>query len=331
MVLQKRKWPVIILTATLLAGLLMGCSKDGSVQKEEEKSQAYIEENSGEESTDAVETEAVEKVMPYALMEEQTLVDNENITVTVKAYDPSGDLGPTFTLLLENKTESNLYFTLSEVSVNDVMNDPMWGENVAPSTSISSELYWFPQDLAAVGINYIEEIEGTLWVYDAEDYSAEDVYEDTVLWTVTNSETSTPAVEEVEFAGGIDEIELFTTDRVSAVLKDFSIQGDWGPTLNIYLENHTESTVLFYMTSVYVNDIEIDPYWNEDVRAGKTAYSSCYWWQEELENRQIEEIKTLSFTFAAKQYESWDDLAEVTMTISLEGSGEVLERREENP
>ena len=309
---KSRVWLAFTLAAALLLG---GCS--APVHTQPADTQVPAAENS--------------PVPEEAQWMEMVLEDNDSIRVSVTDYDPAADLGPTFTLRLENRTESSLYFTLNDVSVNDVMNDPLWGETVGAGQSVDSELYWFYQDLAMTGINYICEVEGILWVYDADDFSAEDTYEDAVAWAVDNGPADVPPVEEAVFSGGIEDMELFSTGEVTAIIKDYSPQGEWGPSFIIYLENSSESPVLFFMSALSINGTEHAAYWSKDVSAGKTAYSHCFFWQDDLEENEITDIRDMSFTFEAVEYDTWDVLAKVTATISLEGTGEILEKLVSGP
>lgn len=309
----------------LLVFSAVGCS--GPAQKEADVSATEPTADPSPES-DAT-PEPTEIPGPQISMEKTVLVDNGRVTVTVTDYDPDSDLGPAFTLLLENKADEALYFTLRDVSVNDVMKDPLWGETVPAGETVESKLYWFPHDLEGIGVQYIEFVKGILWIYDADDYANDDTFEDLVTWSVNNVGMEGPSVVDVEYAGDLDEIVIFDTDVIAAVIKDFAPAGDPGPKLRLYLENHTDSVVLFYMESVTVNGVSLDPYWNQDVGKGKIAYSNCIWWQEDLEEHHVESIDTVTFTFAAIDYNTWERLEEVEMTISLEGSGAVLERSDE--
>lgn len=316
------KKPLNVLACILAAALLTGgCA--APAQEENAQGQA------GVESTAAVPEEGQGPgglTRVEASLEPVVLADNDSLTATVTEYNQESDRGPAFTLLLENKTESTLYFTMENVSVNDVMNDPFWGVNVAAGDKISSELYWAYQDLATTGIHYIQEVEGVLWVYDADDYSVGDVYKAPVAWHVDNGETELPPAEEAVFRGGIEEIELLATEELTAVIKDYSPQGEWGPMLTIYLENNTDSTILFRMSDVTVNGKSFTTHWTTDVQAGKVAYSPCYWWQDDLEENQIREIETMSFAFHALDFDTMESLTGTTVTISLEGDGAVLAR-----
>lgn len=317
----------LVLTVLLLAGLTAGC---GAGQAEEPVATAAVETESPltEQQPAAVEEPAPEvtaAVLPTVetAFDETVLVDNDDIAVTVTEFAPNSQLGPAFTVLLENKTEAALYFTLANVSVNDVMIDPIWGENVPAGESLYSYIYWYPEDLLSSGINYVEHVDATLWVYHREDHTEPDIYEDAVSWAVANSGTDQPSTRRMVYDGSFEPVEILNGDLV-AYLVDYTPEGEWGPALTLYLENNGGETVLLAMVNTAVNGVACDPYWNLDVTPGKIAYSTCFWWAEDLEALGIDEIETVEFTFLAVDHDDFKQLASVTMTVSVAGDGELL-------
>ena len=325
-------WLALVLTVVLLAGLLAGCGDTQTQEPVPEETAAVDlpvpaqpEQPAEPEQPDTPVPTVTAAVMPAveAAFDETLLVDNDDIAVTVTEFDPVSQWGPIFTVLLENKTERDLYFTLANVSVNNVMNDPIWGENVPAGESVYSYIYWYPEDMLSSGINYVEHVSATLWVYDRDDHTAPDIYEDTVSWSVSTSGTDLPATQRMVYDGSFEPIEILTGD-VIAYLVDYTPTGEWGPALTVYLENNGGQTVLLAMTDVSVNGVACDPYWNENVAPGKISYSTCFWWDEDLQELGIDKIETVDFTFLAIDHSDWGELASVTMTVSVEGTGQVI-------
>lgn len=306
------KWLALILTAAVLLGLMAGCGAGEDAEDMESGAESAASEMDGGTAAEVS-------------FDETVLADNDDIAVTVKTFNPNDQRGPTFTVLLENRTETNLYFTMTNVSVNDVMNDPVWGESVPAGETVSSDIYWYPEDMLSSGIHYVEEVEALLWVYDSADYAAQDVYEGAVHWSVTNTGTDLPATEQMVYDGSFEPVEIFSGD-ITAYLVDYSAEGEWGPFFTVYLENNSDADVLLAMTGAAVNGVSCDPYWNEDVNPGKIAYSRCVWWDEDLAENGIDQIETVEFTVRAIDYDGWQELASVTMTVSVEGTGKVLNR-----
>ncbi len=250
------------------------------------------------------------------------LVDNDDIAMTVTEYDPAGQWGPSFKVLLENKTSRNLQFSLSDVSVDEVMCEPYWGQQVAAGKKAYGEISWYEEDLAAVGVNYIAQVEGTLWVYDTDDFAAEDIYYDTVSWTVPGGEG--PAWEDVSFDHGFEPVELVSGD-VDVSVVDFDPDEDYGPAMVIRVENHTDKTVWVEADDVSVNDFMCDPYWGQTVQPGKLAYSVCQWYQEDLDANQIDQMETVEFTIQVLDYADYTTMDSASAVIDLTGGASSAE------
>lgn len=121
-------------------------------------------------TTTVPETTVPETTAPAV---EVTLVDDENCTVIIKGYDEDALLGYGVNVFLENKTDKELMFSVSEVSVNGYMCDPFWATTVSAGKKANEQITFFKSDLEANGIDDVEEITFTLNIYDNADWLAE--------------------------------------------------------------------------------------------------------------------------------------------------------------
>lgn len=83
-----------------------------------------------------------------------------------------------FTAYMENKTDKTLMFSWTDTSVNGYMVENWFAEEVAPGKKANSEIYFVSSDMEANGIESIDEVEYTLYVYDSEDWGADAVYKE---------------------------------------------------------------------------------------------------------------------------------------------------------
>ena len=109
------------------------------------------------------------------------IVDNDDISVVVTNYDEGGFWGYTANLYLVNKTDKEFTYSVEEVSVNGFMVDPFWADSVCAGESAFSSISWSDSAFEENNITKVEEIEMKLRVYDAEDWSADAVYEEVVI------------------------------------------------------------------------------------------------------------------------------------------------------
>lgn len=253
-------------------------------------------------------------------MEKIVLADDGQIAVTIESYDPDGAWGPTFEVLVENKTDKALRFDLNNVVVDGVMCDPYWSESVPAGQSAYSEISWMQEDLKASGINYIETVTGTLNVFDDESYDG--VYLEQVTWSLDQSDQEGPAAEPVQFDHGFTPVDVLTGDLVFRVV-DYDPAGsyDGGPALVFYMENHTDRAAGFAIEDVSVNGVACDPVWSGTVAAGAVAYGRCSWWQDDLEKNHIGTVESAQFTVKVSDGDTDDALAGPT-AVTLELIGE---------
>lgn len=111
--------------------------------------------------------------------EEKVFVDDENCTFKITEIDPDNEWGYTLKAYLENKTDKNLMYAMEDVSVNGFMCDPFWAETVQAGKKSKSEISFFEENFAELGIENVEEIEFTLRVYDENDFEAADLVKET--------------------------------------------------------------------------------------------------------------------------------------------------------
>jgi len=107
--------------------------------------------------------------------EEIVLAENDDITVKITAITQDPIWGYTLKVLLENKTDKELMFTVDDVSVNGFMCDPFWAISVAGGKKSNSSISWLESSFAENGIDQVEEITFTLRVYDSDDIMADNL------------------------------------------------------------------------------------------------------------------------------------------------------------
>ena len=109
------------------------------------------------------------------------IVDNENVTIIVSGYDEDGIWGYTMHLYLVNKTDSEVMFSVDDVSVNGFMADPFWAASVAAGKAAFSDVSCSDSTFEENDITTVEEIEMTWSVYNNEDWTQDDIYNETVV------------------------------------------------------------------------------------------------------------------------------------------------------
>lgn len=112
--------------------------------------------------------------------EDIVLAEDDNFSMTVTGTEIDPLWGYTLKVYLVNKTQTPLTFSVDDVSVNGFMCDPFWATTVAPGTADFAKISWSDESFEENGIEEVEDIEMKLRVYNADDYSADNLYEDVI-------------------------------------------------------------------------------------------------------------------------------------------------------
>lgn len=107
---------------------------------------------------------------------EQVIIDNESCTFIIEGSEIDSIWGYTLNCYLENKTSYPLAFSWNDVSVNGYMVDPFWAKEVAAGKRAFSGISFSDSNFETNGITKVENIEFELRVYNADEWSAPDIY-----------------------------------------------------------------------------------------------------------------------------------------------------------
>lgn len=169
-----RKILSLILTLTLVFALAAcNSSAESEITTDPTKTDTQTTDPS---DTTAEQTQPEEAEPKF---EELVLVDDENCTVKVTAVDADSIWGYALNVYLENKTDTELMFTVEDVSVNGFMCDPFWAASVAAEKKANEQIGFSEDDFEKNGIETVEEITFTLRVYDNGDWMADDIVNQT--------------------------------------------------------------------------------------------------------------------------------------------------------
>lgn len=111
---------------------------------------------------------------------DNTIIDNEYVTVIVTGYENDPIWGYTVNLFLVNKTDKEIMFSVNDASVNGYMADPFYATTVAPDKCAFSSMAWSDSTLEENGISEIEEIEFSFSAHDNNDLMSDNLVNETI-------------------------------------------------------------------------------------------------------------------------------------------------------
>lgn len=261
-----------------------------------------------------IQTEPTQSTTAPAAFEEILLRDDENCTVKITAIEEDGLWGYTLKTYLENKTDKELMFSVSNASVNGFMCDPFWAVTVSAGMKANEEIHFMEEDLKRSGIETVTDIEYTLRVYDSNDWDAEDLVNEPVTIYPLGEEAVQPFTRQ----SVADEIVLFDDDNCTMMVTGFDPESIWGYTMNVYLENKTGENLMFSIGDAAVNGFMCDPFWAETVAPGKRSNTTVSWMTQDFEENGITEVDSLTLPIRVYNADNWHaaDLVNETFTVN---------------
>lgn len=232
-----------------------------------------------------------------------TIVDNEYCAFTITSVDPDNTWGFTVKALCENKSEMDLMFSWGDVSVNGYMIDPFWASEVAAGKKSNVEISFTNSNLQQCGISTVEEITFILSIYNSDDWMADKIVssEYTAYPTGLTSDT----ISYQERASAVSDQIIVDNGYCTFIITSVEPDNIWGYTLNCYLVNKTDKSIMFSWNDVSVNGFMIDPYWAKEVAAGKRAYADVSFSTSGFTDNGIETVEDIEFKLRVYDSGNW--------------------------
>ncbi|MCD8190466.1 MAG: hypothetical protein LUD78_09665 [Clostridiales bacterium] len=313
-----KKILALFLSLALVFSLAACESSSASSDTQSASVSSYDEAEEGETSdTTTAENEdtATADAQQEVTFEELVVVDNDECVIKLTGIDPDNMWGYTVNAELENKSSEKTYmFSVVSASVNGVASDPLFASEVAAGKKANEEISFSDSTLEENGVVDYTDIALTFRVYNSDDWSEDDVAYETVHVYPYGEENAIAFVRE-----SLDTDTLIVdNDEVSVIVTGYEYDDIWGYTVNLYLENKTETEVMFSVNDASVNGYMIDPFYAESVPAGCCAFGSMSWYEDELEENGISEVEAIEFQLTAYDNEDWagDYFVDETVTLN---------------
>lgn len=286
-------------------GSLLGSSTGSTQAAEISEEVSQPEDVEAEETEPVAETVKEKPISNQVDFEEQTILDNEECSITITSIDPDNIWGYTLTAHFENKSAENTYlFSIDDAYINGVENDPYFAIEVTPGKNANCDIT-FPS-LESYGISDFTDIEMHFIVFDSDNWDADYVADETVHIYPNGEENATTFTREAQDT----DVVLVDNEYVTATIIDAGYDPDYPAEygVTVFLQNHTDTEIMFSIDGVSVNGTMNDPYWAASIAAGNAGFSTISWY--DLESDGITDVSEIEFTFSAYDYDSWDDYAD---------------------
>ena len=247
-------------------------------------------------------------------------IDNDECSIKVLSIDPYSSWGYTIKIQLENKSSDKTYmFSIGNTSVNGIMCSTIFATEVAPDKQAIKEITFSTSTLNKYGVVDFTDIEIAFRVYDTNDWSADDVVNETINIYPYGKENATKFVRESQ----PDDIILVDNSyiTVTAIKTGYTSLG--GYEISLYIVNKTTDTDISITTEdESINGVIIDPFFSTSVPAGKCKFITMSWSSSALSNNCIKTCTDIEMNIRAYDSNNWTREDFVNQTIHIYPYGE---------
>ena len=243
------------------------------------------------------------------------LVDQEDLLFTVTAITDDPVWGYTLKVLLENRTDKDLMFSLRGTSVNGYMCDPFFAATVTAGMKANKDISFSKEDFQSIGITEVTDVTFTLRVYDSNDISADAVLEEEFVVYPTGKENTRDYPRQSQDT----DIVLFENEACAMIITGFPESKLWGFQAQVYLVNKTQQTLMFSVGDAAINGFMCDPFFAQSVAPGKRCITALTWTRDALSQNGIGSVHQLSLPVRVYEADNWlsDALVNETFTVDL--------------
>ena len=265
-----------------------------------------------EDETDGADEDPTPEIVTF---EEIVVVDNDNCTIKITGIDPDNMWGYAVKAYFENKSADKTYmFSVTSAAVNGVEADPFFAAEVAAGKKSNEEITFTNSELEENGVGDFTDIELNFRVYDSNDWMADDIAEETVHVYPYGEENAVAFVR----TPGEEDVVLADNEYASVTAIGYEWDDIWGYTVNIYIVNKTDTSIMVSVDEASINGYMADPFYATSVGAGKCAFSEISWYEDDLEANGITEVENIEFALKVYDENDWtaDDFINEAVTLN---------------
>ncbi|MGE4572233.1 MAG: hypothetical protein AB7E09_05750 [Candidatus Izemoplasmatales bacterium] len=244
---------------------------------------------------------------------EYVLIDNEDLTfIILETYEDS-IWGYTLKVYLENKTNSELMFTLDNLLVNGYVISSLWANSVHAGIKDIDEISLSSSDMEDSGLTSVDKVDLYMRVYDYNDWMDDDLIND--IYTIYPTGLKEEEIISPERPSSDNEYIVVDNEDLKFIIIETYEDSIWGYSLKVYLENNSDSMLMFTWEDVMVNDFAIDPFWAKELVPNSKAVISISFFESDFEENSIDVVEKINFKL--KIYDSMDWMADDLINSSF--------------
>ncbi len=255
------------------------------------------------DETPAVEETAVQApaIAGTPEVEEQVLVDQDGVRITLTGFEEDDFWGPCFLILVENNTDQNITATVDWACVNGYMVYASLYAKVTPGNKSNERLSFTTSDLEETGIQTITEMILGIKVYDSDTY--DDIFTTDAITIHTSLYGSYTQV--YDDSGEV----LYDQGGVRIISKGMGHDDIWGHYARFYIENNSGRYITISNEDTAVNGFMVNGFLYVRILPGMRAIDELSFSDSTLEENGITSVDTIEVNFRIYDSNTYDTIA----------------------
>lgn len=282
-------------------------TKDSDLKNEENGAKQENNDSADDSSSKDDENSQNGETSPVP-MEEQIVLEQDGIIVKAVSWDPDN---AALEISAENTKDEDCIIQFTNTSVNNYMMDPIFSLNVASHSQASGTADFVPGFLEECGIQNVAQIETKLLLLDA--LSFETQYTSDLLTISTGGSLEQQTYDD---SGEV----IYDQSGLKLVSKGIQENPVFGKQWKLYIANDTGEDLTIEGTAAAVNDISMNVLLSSSVPSGKKSIGSMTFFQENLDNNQIQDVVSLRTNLQILDMKSFEKKS-IISDIHLDFSG----------
>lgn len=312
-----------LLSVALAAMLLLSlaaCGEENRKETENEETAAITEPATATDVPTEEQTKGNHEVISLNFIktfdrkpsiEEQTVYERENLSITAKSIVYDTVHGPQIMLAVNNKTDKDLLIQNDYTSVNGFMIKPEIDVKVAAGKKTEAPMSLPYLNLAMAGIDSLSEVKFSLRILDSKTFSVVDTTEPLSLKLLNTAKEKAAFDTSGQTAYDSNGVKII----LLGLKKDTLFESE--NVVMVYMENHTNKIASIKNSKLTVNGYELTVSMNTVILPGLKAVDKIELYDQDMEEFGITAIDAVNASFEIYDYEAWKLIAK-SETVPVE-------------
>ena len=233
------------------------------------------------------ESEAAESIPRPAEDSDTVLFDSSPFKMRITGYEPDAPQGYTINVYMENTGSLEMFVNITAAYVNGYYCDPQFHYKLRPFTKSTAQICFAKADLEQLNITNVTDI---ALEFELTNPPYTHPFQKEYFQLYPQGEVAAAPYARPQLD---DAVLLFDNEYCAMFVTGLDPDGLFGYHANVYLENKTDTTLVFYLNDPALNGSVCDPDWRAKIAPGKRSLTRIIWTDALLEENQITAVSAI--------------------------------------